>query len=250
MSFRRLLNHHSVERMEITMYKLENRLYAFAIATIFLLSLPFAAYPQAAGGASVVGDAPDGANALEFIARSDQDGMTVTHYGYLTHISDLPDEALYSNPGVRTEATARFTFSATTKLTARHLLGNIIATAAVGKLTIYFNQAPWADFTNPASFTNGQPIATFSVRFQNILNVQSPDLGESTAVADLTQLQARSFTLDGRNHRLGQPALVARLFATGRGTRTQVDPPKSSFLLAGNITVTKPKSFEPDRRDQ
>jgi hypothetical protein len=228
------------------MKKLKGRLSAFAVATIFLLSLPFAAYSQAGGAGSVVGDAPDGANALEFIARSDQDGTTVTHYGYLTHISDLPDESLFSHPGIRTEATARFTFSATTKLTARHLLGNIIATAAVGKMTIYFNQAPGADFAIPASFANGQAIATFSVRFQNILNVQSPDSGESTAVADLTQLQARSFTLDGRNHRLGQPALVARLSATGQGTRTQVVPPKSSFLLAGNITVTKPKSFGPD----
>lgn len=247
MSLRKVLNHNSVDGMETTMIKLKGCLSAFAVATIFLLSLPFAAYPQGAGGVSVVGDAPDGANALEFIARSDQDGMTVTHYGYLTHVSDLPDESLFSNPAVRTEATARFTFSATTKLTARHLLGNIIATAAAGKMTIYFNQVPGADFTNPASFSNGQPIATFSVRFQNILNVQSPDLGESTAVADLVQLQARSFTLDGRHLRLGQQELRARLFATGQGTRTQVDPPKSSFLLAGNITVTKPKSFESDR---
>jgi hypothetical protein len=241
------LNDHSVERTEITVNKLKNRLSTFAVATIFLLSLPFAVYPQGAGAPSIVGVAPVGANALEFLARSDQDGMTVTHYGYLTHISDLPDESLFSNPSVRTEATARFTFSATTTLTARHLLGNIIATSAVGTLTIYFNQALGADFGNPASFTNGQPIATFSVRFQNILNVQSPDSGESTAVADLAQLQARSFTLDGRNLRLGQHALRARLFATGQGTRTQVDPPKSSFLLAGNITVTKPKSTEPDR---
>lgn len=200
---------------------------------------------QQIGGArrlleAVVGVAPDGANAWEFLARSDQDGMTITHYGYLTHISDLPDESLFSNPGIRTEVTARFTFSATTKLTARHLLGNIIATAAMGRLTIYFNPAPGADFTIPASFANGQPIATFSVRFQNILNVQSPDSGESIAVADLTQRQAHSFTLDGRNLRLGQHALRARLFATGQGTRTQVDPPKSSFLLGGNITVTKP----------
>ncbi|MCA1603161.1 MAG: hypothetical protein LC776_16505, partial [Acidobacteria bacterium] len=99
---------------------------------------------QQIGGArrlleAVVGVAPDGANAWEFLARSDQDGMTITHYGYLTHISDLPDESLFSNPGIRTEVTARFTFSATTKLTARHLLGNIIATAAMGRLTIYFN---------------------------------------------------------------------------------------------------------------
>ena len=240
MSLRKLFTHYSVKRVKITLNKSKGRLSALAVATIFLLSLPFAAYPQAAGGGAVVGDASEGANALEFVARSDQDGMAVTHYGYLTHISDLPDESLFSNPGVRTEATARFTFSATTKLTARHTLGNIIATAAVGTMTIYFNQAPGADFTNPASFTNGQAIATFSVRFQNILNVQSPDSGESTAVADLTELQVRSFAADGRKLRLGQPELRARLFATGQGTRTQVDPPKSSFLLAGNITVTKP----------
>lgn len=202
---------------------------------------------ERSGGSPVVGVAPDGENAMEFLARSDQDGMTVTHYGYFTHISDLPDELLFSHPGVRTEATARFTFSATTNLTARHLLGNLIATAATGQMNIYFNRDPGADFSNPASFSSGRLVASFSVRFQNILNVQSLNLGLSTAVADLTQQQARSFTFDGRNLHLGQPALRARLFATGQGTRTQVDPPKSSFVLAGNITITKPKSFEADR---
>lgn len=188
----------------------------------------------------VVGIAQHGKNVLELVGRSDQDGNNVTHFGYLTGIRGLPDDLLFSDPSIRTEATARFTFFATTTLTARHVLDNIIATAAPGTLTIYFNETPIGNFGDPGSFAAGTPIATFSARFHNVLNVQATDAGIISAVADLIQLGGDSFTLDGVRYRLGRRHLQERLSANGKATRTQVDPPQSFFLWGGNVVIVRP----------
>src|SRR5262249_32850332 len=127
---------------------------------------------------------------------------------------------------------------ATTTLTARDELGPIITTAAPGELTIYFHDTPNADFTDPASFTQGQPIAVFALRYRNILVVQAPDEGLSTALADLEQRSAEAFTLEGRQHHLGHQGLQARIEATGQGIRTSRDPLRAFFLLGGSTTVT------------
>jgi hypothetical protein len=189
----------------------------------------------------VVGNAQHGENVLELVGRSEQDGSAVTHFGYLTRIRGLPDDLLFSDPSIRTQATARFTFFATTTLTARHVLDNIIATAAPGTLTIYFNETPIGDFNIPGSFAAGTPIATFSARFHNVLNVQAPDAGIISAVADLIQLGGDSFMLDGVRYRLGRRHLQGRLSANGQGTRTpQVEPPQSFFLWGGNVVILRP----------
>lgn len=189
----------------------------------------------------VVGNAQHGETVLELVGRSKQDGKAVTHFGYLTRIRGLPDDLLFSDPSIRTEATARFTFFATTTLTARHVLGDIIATAATGTLTIYFNETPsGGDFGDPDSFAAGTAIAIFSARFHNVLNVQATDAGIISAVADLIQLDSDSFMLDGVRYRLGHRHLRERLSANGQGTRTQVDPPQSFFLWGGNVVILRP----------
>lgn len=202
-------------------------------ATVLFLVSP----AVAAEGGSVVGMPRHGESALEFLGRSDQEGPTVTHYGYLTDLFGLADDTLFSDPARRTEATARFTFFATTTLTARHELGNMIITSAPGTLTIYFNDTPGSDFGHPPSFATGQPIATFSVRYHNILNVQGVNEGISSALADLVQQGASAFRLNERQHRLGHPGLHLRVRATGQGTRTQVDPVKAFFLLGAQAVV-------------
>lgn len=215
-----------------------NRSVKLIQVAVVLASMLFPApLVRAAEGRPLVGIPRHGESALEFLGRSDQDGPTVTHYGYLTHLFGLADAALFSDPTTRTEATARFTFSATTTLTARHEVGNMIVTAAPGTLTIYFNDTPGSDFAHPGSFASGHAIATFSVRYHNILNVQAPNEGIATAVADLVQLSASAFTLNGRQHRLGHQGFQLRVRATGQGTRTQVDPVRAFFLLGAQAIV-------------
>jgi hypothetical protein len=183
-------------------------------------------------------DAAPGENAVEFLAQSQQNGPTVTHYGYLTHIAGLEDEALFSDPAGRSEATARFTLLATTTLDARHEVGNIITTSAPGELNIYYNENPQGDFNDPASFGRGKVIAAFSMRYHYVLYVQAPNQGVASGTVDLVQLKMKEFNLNHDRLRFGRSGLRARLTAFGQGTRTNVDPVAATFLLGGNIVLT------------
>src|SRR5687767_10758988 len=58
-----------------------------------------AAPPQVGVGAT-------GRNALEFIGRINQDGPNFTGFGYLTHVQDLNQAQLFTNPAAASEATA------------------------------------------------------------------------------------------------------------------------------------------------
>ena len=202
------------------------------------LALPAAAL--AADGSHHLGGAPRGHTAFEFLGRSNQDGPTVTHFGYLTHIFGLPDDELFDDGNVHTEATARFTFRAQTTLDARHEHGNIITTSAPGKLVIYLNANPGADFDDPSSFANGVAIASFEVRYHNVLNVQAPNEGVTAATVDLTQRKMKAVPVAGARLQFGRTGLRARLAANGQGTRTQVDPVRAVFLVGGSAIVTGP----------
>jgi hypothetical protein len=214
--------------------------YAFCLTLSALMLALVAFSPQTAPAEeiAIVGTPSTGTRAWDFLGRSDQRGPDVIHYGYLTHIFGLADDVLFSASNTPTEATARFTFFAKTTLTSRHELGNIIVTAAPGTLTIYFTDTPGGDFNHPTSFASGQPIATFSVQYHNVLNVQAPNQGISSATADLLQRTAASFTLDEHQYHLGYKGLRARIWTTGQGTRTRVDPLRAFFLLGGNVIVT------------
>ncbi|MGH7267896.1 MAG: hypothetical protein ACREMB_24025 [Candidatus Rokuibacteriota bacterium] len=167
---------------------------------------------------------------VEFLGRSEQAGASVTHFGYLTHVDGMDDAALFSDPAVRTEATARFTFVATTTLNARHVLDGIIVTAAPGTLTIVGQDVPGASFADPASFAAGSTLATFAIRYHNVLNTaDTPMKGRASAAADVVQLGVPDAA-----------ALRGRLTATGQGTLTVPDPPTSFFLLGGSIVFSVP----------
>lgn len=209
---------------------------AWLLAMAASLAITHAA--RAADG--LIGVAPRGQNVLEFVGRSDHAGATVTHFGYFTTIHGLQNDQLFPGRAARTEATARFTYFATSTLNARHELENLITTAAPGTLTIYHRAAPCASFTDPRSFAQGIPIATFSIRYHNVLNVQAPNSGIATAVADLVQTTGPIFTFDGSRRYLGVRGLRLRLEATGQGRRTQEEPLKATFVLGGQIAVAGP----------
>jgi len=202
-------------------------------------TLALAASTHAADGDGSSNGNSQGQTVFEFLGRSDQDGPQVTHYGYVTHVFGLEDELLFSDPNLRTEATARLTFLAVNVLDSRHVHGNIITTSAPGEMTAFFNQHPQADFNAPDSFARGRAIASFATRYHNVLNVQAPDQGIANAVAELTQLKATSFELGPQRVRFGRPKMRIRLVATGQGTRTQADPLHALFLLAGSAFVVE-----------
>lgn len=202
-------------------------------------ALGFIGLSQSVEPEDQLGIASKGETALEFISKADQQSESnAVQYGYITHIFDVSESAVFTNPNNATEATARFTFSAALTLDTPRLAGNLIVHVATGTLSIYFNEAPAGNFNDPTSFSKGQLIATYSTRTLNILNVQAPNQGIQTAVSDFEQLTANRFTFQGKQHQFGRPGLLLRSEMTGEGTRTSVDPLMSVTFLAGQATIT------------
>ncbi len=204
---------------------------------LVVTALLAAGQSAAAVGPVEVGSAIGGVNAVEFVGRIDQNGANFVSYGYLTHISGLTDTLLFSGT-LATESNAFFTFHSTATLTSRSVISGVFVVDAVGTTIYYFNPAPGASFSNPASFASGVPIVTATVRSQNITNVQAPNLGIGTNFAEFTQTGVSPFTLSGTPYQLGRVGLLERLFSTGEGTRTDPVTPKSFTVLAGNAVVT------------
>lgn len=174
-------------------------------------------------------------NSFEFIGRVDQNDLNFSGFGYLTYIRDLNNAEIYSNPIYASEDTARFTYVATATLTSRAILTDVFVINAAGTMTFYFDETPSdRSFDDAASFTSGIPIATTTMRYQDILLVQDANKGLASGVNELTQLTASTFNLGGQDYQFGQPGQTYRLTSIGNGTRTNVDPPISFVLLAGN----------------
>ena len=109
---------------------------------------------------------------------------------------------------------------------------------SIGTTIYYYNPTGGAQFANPASFAVGQPVLTATVRSQNILNVQAPNLGVGTNFGELTQTGVNAFDLDGQTYQIGRVGLMERTFSTGEGTRTNAVIPQSFTVLSGNAVVT------------
>ena len=216
------------------------RLGPVSVAALALVCSSTLSANALAGQGASVGVVPNGQSAFEFVSRANQDGSNVTHFGYLTRLAGLNDSDLFSDPENRTEATARFTFVAQTSLSSRQELGNLIVTAAPGTATFYFHETPGADFDDPDSFADGQEVATFSMRFHNVLNVQKTDEGISSAAIELSQQTVGSFQLNDRPFRFGHKRSQLWLQANGQGTRTQVNPLEAFFLFGGTGVATQP----------
>lgn len=187
--------------------------------------------------AQEVGNAPDGENALEFIGKIDQVGPAFTGYGYMSYISGIPDDQLFSDPANRSEATARFTFASTANLTARSVLETLFVLNAAGSTTIYYNETPNGDFADATTFSSGTPIAISSERWQNIISVQAPDTAINTGMSQFHQTTATPFTLNGSNYQLGHVDMLLRFSYTGEAKRMDRILPTSTVVVAGNAVV-------------
>jgi hypothetical protein len=223
-------------------------LLTLASPTLLVALLVIAATWQlesASAASTVLAEAPPGFNAIEFVGRADQNGADFVSYGYLTYVRGLNNSQLYTNPAAPSEATARFTFYTTATLTARAVISTVFALDSAGITTWYYNPTPAASFANPASFANGAAIATGNVRYQDILNVQGPNLGIATGAGEMVQTTAASFQLGGQTYQVGAPGWMLRLATTGEGHRTDPVAPKSFVFLAGNAVVTGQNAYLP-----
>jgi len=189
-----------------------------------------------------IGSAPTAQNSLALVGTAEQDGVSLTLFGYVTHAAGL-DDALLFGQGTdpfqeRSEATARLTFFASATITSRAVHENLFTTLATGEVTFHFSEEPTgADFGEPRSFSEGEEVASFRATLQNVINVQRPNEAVETTTGEMTQTGADTFMLEGDRYRLGAGDNAYRVILTGQGTRTEPTIPRSTVVFAGTASL-------------
>jgi hypothetical protein len=189
---------------------------------------------------SELGITPVWQNALELIGRSDQEGLDIVYYGYLTGLHGLTPKELFLETATHTEATARFTFFGKAAIDSRHAVGNIITTAAPGEFAIYLNDRPGGDFKDPRSFARSSAaVATYQTRYHCVLaeDLSDPNVGPISAGVDLTQVSAVPFPCGDGHATIGREGSRLRGAMTGQGWLTGRDPFRAWFLFGGHFVV-------------
>lgn len=180
--------------------------------------------------------------AFEFVARADQNGDSVSSYGYLSYINGIDDALLFANGTSQSqhETNARFTFVSKSTFTHRFVNANVIVGVQDETISIYFAESPIArDFNEPDTFAQGNVVAKFHDRVQSILNVQVPisqqGPGRAVIYATTHAIQQRStvFTLDGKRYVIGRIGSQFQLEGTGEGILTSSSPLTAHFVLGG-----------------
>jgi hypothetical protein len=192
-----------------------------------------------AAAATAVGEVAAGQTSFTYVGQISQDATLAVDVGYLTSVAGLDEATMFtgSDPLSRTEASARFTYFASAKLETRSVNGGVFVTSGTATTTLYLNDAGGATFDDPTSFKNGQVIATYESRWQDIVNVQAPNQGVATVTSDETQGSATPFTLAGTQYTIGHQGLTLRLAFTGEGTRTDPTAPKATILYGGGAVA-------------
>ena len=213
---------------------------AIGLVALLLVASGQQVSTQATTGTEIGVGGP-GANAYQYAGHIDQDGASFTGYGYVYDVEGLSTTELFTDPINTSPATAHITYYATATLTSRAVVTDatraIFALDSVGQITFYYQSAPTADWPSPSSFANGTPIATASISFQDILNVQAPNRGISVGNGEFTVETVTPFDFDGNTLVFTRPGLTYRIFTTGEGLRTDALIPQSSVLLAGNAVT-------------
>lgn len=215
-------------------------LSVFLLATLLITS-GWRVLPQE-NGVTEVGTARPGLNGYEFIGKIDQEGINFVGYGYIYAMRGLETSQMFTDPLNPSEATARFTYYATSNLTARAILTDamrgLFTLNSTGTITFYLQPSPSATFTDPLSFAGGVPIAVASLRYQDMLNVIGPNRGLVVGSGEFIQSSATPFTLSGNSYRFGREQMIQRISTYGDAVRTDAIIPRSSVLLSGNSVDT------------
>ena len=136
------------------------------------------------------------------------------------------------------EATALLTFYNDT--TTERVINNgpMRLVDRTGTGAIYFG-AGSSDFTNPATFKNGNAVQSYTLRHQVLIDTST---GYFTATFEITITAAKVFQIDGKMYRLGHPGDVYRLTVSGK--LTQQGPP--SAYIAGVADGVSVDGFDMD----
>ena len=216
-----------------------------AVAAAFMLGVQLAP----AAERLQIDDERQGRSSLEFVGRAEQNGLTIDIFGYVTHIADVDDAALFaSSTAARNETTARVSFSATTTITQNFMIlplpsvPSLFDVDSAGFLKFWFNETPSGrTFDNPASFGTGTEVARHKLRLQDVVAALvgvDPSRGVVDGNGELCQQSVSPFRLAGETQRLGRRGLVQNVFTHGWTVRTSPNPPQSFTHVGGHTTPT------------
>jgi hypothetical protein len=196
-----------------------------------------------------VDDSGQGRGSLEFVGRAEQNNLTIDIFGYVTHVVGLEDEDLFAatNPLLRNETNARISFTAQTHVMQAFQVLPPPATSSLfdvnsaGTLTFHFVQTPTGrSFDTPSTFATGAPIASYRLRFQDVVAALvgvDPTRGVVDSNGQLCQQTVATFRLAGESHRLGHQGLQQNVFTHGWTTRTNAKPPESFTHFGGHTDI-------------
>ncbi len=154
-------------------------------------------------------------------------GQVIGYYSFLEGVSG----SLFS--GTPSEATAYFTLRSDTFSLQSLTNGPVTATLAEpGTFTIYLNATPDGDWSNPDSFSSGQPVATF-LRSEGLLTNAGPT---SFAMFSATLVSSVDFTFQGNvyNFKKLVPNGITHIFTASNTVLTGTAAFPLAFALAGS----------------
>jgi hypothetical protein len=186
-----------------------------------------------------VARAASGTTAVEFrgrIMQSGSTGETFTASGILTALTGAQQSDLFEGSST-TIGSALFTVAASGELVARVLDQSVHALDIKGVLSVYQRQHGGADFSRPASFSEGARVAQFDLALQDVLTVFLPAQGLPTLTGDMRQTQAAALGGSLAGSRFGRNGQRLRLLATGIGQLTDPVTLNAQLEIAGNWTV-------------
>jgi len=197
-----------------------------------------------AGGVHQVATGQAGQTAFEFIGTISQNGGNFKMSSYITAIAGLPETALFTDPSIRSQATARFSFEVTAALVSRNVLNPIFAIDSTGQASISITEFVAGV---PSEVTTGSVTVQTTIQATAAFTPQSPGKGNFRASGQFIQSSPGSFTLGGVTYHFGSPNRVLLLTASGDGTLTNAQTPVSQIIVAGNAIVCEDTPSQLDR---
>lgn len=155
-------------------------------------------------------------------------------YGYFLHLP-LADAPLFD--GKRSESAAHFTFAARPFKAQGVDNGTLsLSLDPVGEFSLYLQRRPAGTFDDPASFAQGECIATFRRTSLVVGTTVAATVGASatsligTNVFSARLVSSTSFEFEGRRHDLAH-ALGVGVTQFGTAAATPITPPPSGYDL-------------------
>ena len=197
--------------------------------------VPLAARQEPAPAPIEVGAGPVREQAFALVGRTVYADDSARVFGYLTDVIGL-DPALVFTDALPTAQTARFTYAGDIPLASRSSRGDVTELAGAGTITIFYDEDAGADWDDPESFADGEPVAELSLDLRDTVQRQAPAVGVVVGDARYRQESAGELVIAGERYRFGQTGIEGRLRTVG-ALIGSADEPGLSVGLSGSGSV-------------